>query len=146
MSASIDLSFQNTTMRPVTKITILGVRLGVIALIAYWLLIFVGTHLPTVPEIAANVSDKAKHFVAFFGLGTLLCYITNSRQLVKRFTTIGLVGMLYAGIDETTQHFVAGRQPDVMDFAADSAGLWIAIGLYALARVFVERFRRPAPL
>jgi hypothetical protein len=133
-------------MRPVTKITILGVRLGVIALIGYWLLIFLGTHLPTVPGIAANISDKAKHFVAFFGLGTLMCYITNSRHLVKRFGAIGLIGMLYAAIDETTQHFVAGRQPDVLDFVADSAGLWIAIGLYAFVRIFVERYRRPVPL
>jgi VanZ family protein len=128
-------------MRPITKITILGVRLGVIALLAYWLLIFVGTHLPRVPDIVPGLGDKSKHFVAFFGLGLLLCYVTNSRDLVKRFGTIGLIGMSYAALDELTQNFVVGRQPDLMDFIADTIGLWCAIGGYAFARIFVERWR-----
>ncbi len=131
-------------MRPITRITILGVRLAVIALIVYWLLIFVGTHLPKVPGIAPQVSDKLKHFVAFFGLGALLCYVTNSRHLVRRFGTIGIVGMTYAALDELTQNLVRGRVADIMDFAADSAGLWCAIACYALARIFVERQRRMA--
>ncbi len=129
-------------MRPVTRITILGVRLGVIALIAYWLLIFAGTHVPKMPDIGAEVSDKFTHFVAFFGLGALLCYVTNSRHLVWRFAIIGLIGMTYAALDELTQTLVAGRQADVMDFIADCAGLCSAIALYAIARIFVERTRQ----
>jgi VanZ family protein len=141
MSVHPALSIQSTAMRPITKITILGVRLAVIALIVYWLLIFTGTHLPTVPDIGVRLNDKIKHFVAFFGLGTLLCYVTNSRQLIQRFGCIGLIGMTYAALDELTQKLVAGRTADVMDFAADSAGLWSAIAVYAFARVFVERWR-----
>ena len=128
-------------MRPITKITILGVRLAVIALIGYWLLIFVGTHVPRLPDIAHNVGDKPMHFVAFFGLGAILCYVTNSRHLVQRFAAIGLIGMTYAALDELTQNLVSGRVADIMDFAADSAGIWSAIACYAIARVFVERRR-----
>ena len=31
--------------------------------------------------------------------------------------------MAYAAIDEITQNFIPGRYPDVLDFAADAAGL-----------------------
>ena len=42
---------QGSTMRPVTKITILGLRLGVVALAVYWAVIFLGTHLPAAVSI-----------------------------------------------------------------------------------------------
>ena len=132
-------------MRPVTKITILGVRLAVIALAFYWLLIFAGTHLPKVPDIATSLNDKVKHFAAFFGLATLLCYVTTSRQLVKRFVAIGIVAMVYAALDEMTQSFIPGRTPDVMDFVADSVGVWSAIACYVVARKVFPALTWPEP-
>ena len=121
-------------MRPVTKISVFGVRLAIVVLAAYWLVIFIGTHLPATVEIAGHTNDKVKHFSAFFVLGGLLCYVTNSPHWFLRFTTIGLAGMAYAAIDEWTQNFVPGRVPDVMDFAADSAGLWCAIAIYLVGK------------
>ena len=118
-------------MRPVTKISFFGVRLAVIVLAAYWIAIFTGTHLPDVLDFSPRVNDKAKHFTAFFGLAFLMCYVTNSANFLKRFGTIASVCMLYAAVDEITQGFVRGRQPDVYDFVADSIGVWIAIGCYA---------------
>ncbi len=126
-------------MQPVTKITILGFRLGVVVLAVYWGMIFLGTHLPAVLDISPQVSDKAKHFAAFMGLGLMMCYVTNSRRTGRRFGGIALAGMAYAAIDELTQHFVPGRVPDVMDFVADSAGLCTAIGIYVTARCLVNR-------
>ena len=137
-------------MQPVTKITVLGVRLAIVALVFYWLLMFTGTHLAAstlevADSLAPKVSDKVKHFAAFFLLGTLLCYVTNSDRWLRRFFSIGLVGMLYAGIDEYTQRFVPGRYPDFYDFVADSLGLWTAIIAYMLAKVLFgsweSRFR-----
>ncbi len=122
-------------MRPVTKITILGLRLGVVVLIAYWGIIFVGTHLPAVADISPKVNDKAKHFVAFFGLATLMCYVTNSDRLWLRFGSIALLVMAYAAADEFTQQFVPGRYADVMDFVADSIGALSAIACYLIARL-----------
>ncbi len=74
-------SMERADMRPVTKITIFGFRLAIVVLAAYWLCIFVGTHLPNMGEIVDlrfEVNDKVKHFSAFFLLGGLLCYVTNS--------------------------------------------------------------------
>ena len=124
-------------MRPITKITVFGFRLAIVVLAFYWLAIFIGTHLPNVTvmfEGAPPVNDKVKHFTAFFFLGSLLCYVTNSRRWFRRFMLIGLAGMVYAAVDEITQNFVPGRYPDVMDFCADTAGLWTAIALYVSAK------------
>lgn len=142
MSVHTAIPNESPSMRPVTKITILGVRLAVIALIAYWLLIFVGTHLPHARDFAPDVGDKSKHFTAFFGLGVLLCYVTNSRHLVLRFAIIAAIGITYAAVDELTQNLVRGRVADVWDFVADVAGLLSAIALYSFARLFVERWRQ----
>lgn len=126
-------------MQPVTKITIFGFRLAVVVLASYWLLIFVGTHLPAAADFSPGVNDKLKHFSAFFFLGTLLCYVTNSTNWFRRFMTIGLAAMAYAALDEMTQRFVPGRVPSVMDFVADSAGVWSAIGIYVIAKMIVAR-------
>lgn len=125
---------QQADMQPVTKITIFGFRMAVAVLAAYWLAIFIGTHLPANLDISPRVNDKVKHFSAFFLLATLLCYVTTSPRSFRRFTTIGLVGMAYAAIDEMTQYFVSGRDPSGFDFLADSAGIWTAIGIYLIAR------------
>ena len=131
-------------MRPVTKITVFGVRLGIAALAVYWTLIFVGTHLPGVSQIAPPVNDKIQHFGAFFLLGTLLCYVTTSQRWLVRFSMIGLVGMGYAALDEMTQQLIPGRYPDVRDFIADSIGLWSAIALYLAAKIVYEARKRVA--
>ena len=127
-------------MQPVTKISVLGVRLAIMVLGLYWLMMFTGTHLAaSTLEVADSfgpqVSDKVKHFGAFFVLGTLLCYVTNSDRWLRRFISIGVLGMAYAGIDEYTQRFVPGRYPDVADFVADSLGLWTAIIAYIIAKL-----------
>ncbi len=122
-------------MRPVTKITVFGFRLGLVALACYWIAIFVGTHLPaSVIMVGAATNDKVKHFTAYFLLGLLLCYVTNSQKWTYRFLAIGVAGMAYAAIDEFTQQFVPGRFADVNDFIADALGLWLAISLYVLAK------------
>ncbi len=127
-------------MRPVTKISLFGVRLAILALIAYWILIFAGTHLPKLPNFAPDISDKIKHFAAFFGLATLLCYVTNSANLLRRFSFILVICIVYAAVDELTQGFVRGRVPDVLDFAADAFGVTLATGIYAGCRVVADTY------
>lgn len=130
-------------MRPVTRIKILGIRLGVIALTVYWITIFIGTHLPDVPDVVSLVNDKVKHFAAFFGLTTLLCYVSSRqkrekntlwRGAAKRFGAVAAVALAYAAIDEWSQRFVAGRHPDILDFLADAAGIASAIAVYLAMR------------
>ncbi|TWT50328.1 VanZ like family protein [Rubripirellula amarantea] len=121
-------------MRPVTKISIVGIRLAILVLAVYWIGIFTGTHLPKFADFSPDVNDKVKHFSAFFGLATLLCYVTTSPKLWKRFSIIAVVCMSYAAIDEITQGLVPGRVPDFRDFCADTLGILTAISLYATAR------------
>jgi VanZ family protein len=136
-------SIESLEMRPVTKIKILGLRLATVTLAAYWLMIFVGTHQPSILDPTPSlINDKVKHFTAFFLLGGMMCYVTNSRRWLRRFATIGLLGMAYGAIDEVTQHFVPGRYPDKFDFLADAAGVWTAIGIYVAAKYCYELSRR----
>lgn len=121
-------------MRPVTKISILGVRLAVLALAGYWILIFTGTHLPSMAQVSPDVSDKVKHFAAFFGLAMLMCYVTSSDRYVRRFGGIAAIAMTYAAFDEWTQSFVPSRTADPYDFLADTAGIWSAIAVYVIAK------------
>ena len=82
--------------------------------------------------------------MGFFALGTLMCYVTTSQNWLRRFSSIGLIGMAYGAIDEWTQQFVPGRTPDPYDYLADAAGLWCAIGIYVLAKVCYQRIRGSA--
>lgn len=95
---------------------------------AYWIAMFVGTHIPN-PEaiIGPEVSDKLLHFVAYFGLASLL--IGRRRLLASQWPTprqlsrlLILVGV-YAAVDELLQ-LVPGinRHADVWDALADGAG------------------------
>jgi len=127
-------------MQSVTQISVLGLRLGVVVLLCFWTAMAIGTHLPTTLDFSPDISDKVKHFSAFFGLATLLCYVTTSSKLVGRFAAILLVCSLYAAIDEWTQQYVAGRVCDVWDFVADVAGATSAIVVYASVR-YVARQR-----
>lgn len=128
-------------MQPVTRLRIFGIRLGLIVLGLYWLLLFTGTHLPKIPSIIPTTNDKVMHFSAFFGLATLLCYCTNSRKTFKRFGIIIAVCLVYAIFDELTQSLVRGRESDWLDFVADSAGTFCAVGFYALGRAVWMRNR-----
>ena len=130
---------RSSAMRPVTKITILGIRLGVVVLGAYWLMIFVGTHLPSSLDFSPKTGDKVKHFGAFFVLGILMSYVTTSPRLVLRFSLIMAIGVGYAIIDELTQHFIPRRVPDVYDVVADTLGLLSAIGCYLVLRYFFKK-------
>ena len=129
-------------MRPVTHFKLFGVRLGVVVLTLYWVAIFTGTHLPDVLDFSPRIYDKAKHFAAFFGLTTLLCYVTNSRRLILRFTMVALVCLTYAASDEVTQSFVVGRVADFHDFLADALGGGCAIAVYVSLRLVMESNRK----
>src|SRR6056297_1800682 len=127
-------SIETLSMQPVTKIKLLGYRLAVLALVVYWIAIFTGTHLPSWADYSPDVNDKTKHFGSFFVLAMLLCYITNSDKLFRRFGTIAAVTLSYAIFDELTQQFVPGRTADVWDVAADAAGIFTAIAVYLVGR------------
>lgn len=133
-------------MRSITKLTLLGFRLAVVLLAAYWVMIAVGTHLPVTLDYSPKWNDKWKHFLAYAGLTFLLCYVTNSRRLVRRFATIAAVVLVYAAIDELTQAFIPKRVPDRYDFLADACGMTTVLIPYALASHWIRKTSFKSPI
>lgn len=139
LSTQIFMRFSTQSRTYVTLIETVSalIRIGCI-LGVYWLAIFIATHLPSqsMPVVA---SDKLAHLVAFSGLGFLLTWaVSRTGRSVRwqafRVLTIALV---YASIDEWSQRFVAGRQPDLEDVLADVLGAGVGlIGFYLIRSLY----------
>lgn len=89
----------------------------------YWL-----SSRPTVPAPEIPNVDKLAHFGAYAVLGALLAFAAF-RTGVPVAAAV-LIGVLYGASDEIHQMFVPGRSPDVLDWAADAAGVITACYLY----------------
>jgi VanZ family protein len=98
---------------------------ALIALPAYWVLLFAATHYPRV-RIPGEIphGDKLIHFAAFGLLALLFWQFGKARgPLGPRFVWIAAAILIpYAGLDEWLQQFV-GRFTDLMDFIANTAGI-----------------------
>lgn len=129
-------------MPRLTRITICGIRLATYALLVYWITIFVGTHLPrdiAEEELARleafKLNDKSLHFIAYFGLGFLLCWALPAKLALSQRLAIAVgIGIAYAAFDEWSQRFVPGRVPGLDDFIADSGGFLAGVLLFILIR------------
>ena len=111
---------------------------------AYWLALFVMTHLPVDPD-PANKSrfpvDKVVHAAAFFGLTLLLAAaVATWRPPVTWPVLVTILGVLavYAVVDEISQGLIRYRVPDWRDWLADmlgaAAGLAVFVGASRLAK------------
>jgi VanZ family protein len=111
-------------------------RAALVALPAYWVLLFVATHYPRV-QIPGEIpsSDKLAHFGAFGLLAFLFWRFARARgQLTKRFVWIaGAVLIAYAALDEYLQQFF-GRYTDLNDFIANTAGIVAVLAALELHR------------
>ena len=96
----------------------------------YWLSLFIGTHLPRVPQVLAEQGDKTLHFCAYAGLASLLlawrisCGLVSMRTVLLLFVIVAAYGVM----DETTQPLV-GRFCDLEDWIADIMGASIAMAV-----------------
>ena len=106
-----------------------SVRRALLAiLVIYWISMYVGTHVPTLPSVIADHADKLIHCCAYGGLAFLLILAIGSRRSVT-FRQLIFVWLFVAGygvFDEVTQPLV-GRHADFVDWVADIFGA--AIGL-----------------
>ena len=95
-----------------------------IALVLYWLIAFLGTHIP-IPAgvIPRGGGDKVLHFGGYTILASLLMGLRASRgpfgwhSVVMRWIVLAV----YGAFDEVTQQLV-GRHADVADWCADLLG------------------------
>lgn len=83
---------------------------------------------PRLPGPEIPNFDKVAHFGAYAILGALLAFAAH-RSRVSVLVAVA-VGVLYGASDEVHQMFVPGRSPDVLDWAADAAGVVTACYLY----------------
>ncbi len=130
-----------------------SVRRVLIAVLAtYWISMYVGTHVPTLPSVIAEHADKLLHCCAYGGLAFLLILAIGSRQPIT-FRQLVFVWFLVAGygvFDEVTQPLV-GRHADLVDWVADifgaAIGLLIGWPIAARGETWVRRIlRMPKPV
>ena len=123
------------------RATIHGLRIAIVALFVYWVLLFIGTHMPANRLLASmHQSDKVLHFGAFAGLSFLMAWAipTNMHKLYRNTLLAAFVTVAYAGLDELLQ-IPVGRTADWKDFYADCIGIGIGLLAYTLARAFIFR-------
>lgn len=113
--------------------------LRVTLLLAYWCLLFIGTHLPGRVVPSGLGSDKFLHFTAFAGLSFLLAWvIAPLRPTLRAMGLTLLIAIGYAALDEWTQSFVPHRHSDVRDWIADGVGALIGLCAYMVTWVFAN--------
>ena len=112
-------------------------KLTIISLVFYWPTLFILAHIP-IPLLVrrAGVSDKCLHFLAYLILTFLLWFaISPDKKVNWRRATVWWVLFVVAGYgvaDELLQSYVIGRGSDVMDFAANLAGMLTGLILFSL--------------
>lgn len=94
------------------------------AAVIFWL-----SSRSTVPAPGIPNVDKVAHFGAYALLGGLLAFAADRSRLP--LSLAAAIGILYGASDEIHQMFVPGRSPDVLDWAADVAGVALACLLYS---------------
>ena len=108
-------------------------RLWRILFPAYWVGLFVATHIPKVPEPIAPVLefDKLVHAAAYLilaALGWRAWPATQARRTWRRAATWAAVFLAYAVADELLQE-LTGRHCELADWAADAVGVFLGLGV-----------------
>lgn len=96
--------------------------------LAWAAVIFFLSSRHTLPSPDVPNFDKAAHFGAYGLLGGLLAFAARRSGLSVLVAVA--IGVLYGASDEIHQMYVPGRSPDVLDWAADAAGVATACFLY----------------
>ena len=108
-----------------------------LALLVYWPVMFVVTHIPQISRwvAKAQVSDKTAHFIAYLVLTFLWWFTISPYTKVKwKKPTVWwslLVIVWYGAFDEYSQSFF-GRNADVSDFLANLASVLAALVLLSI--------------
>ncbi len=114
--------------------------------LAWAVLLFLVSHQPTLPSLAASFWDKFLHFGAYAVLGFLLVpALTKSAAstTISRGILAFCLGSAYGASDEFHQAFVPGRSSDVGDWVADTLGaafgVLTAMLFFRFYRAYLDR-------
>jgi len=119
-----------------------------IVLILWTIIMLTLSSLPDfqAPELFPKYSDKIVHLIEYMIWGILFLLMLKQEdriQNVWRALFIMLIfGVILGILDEFHQMFVSGRNADIIDLIADSAGLAIAMILF---RIFYRKPRYYLP-
>jgi len=110
-------------------------RLFLLLALAWMALLFYLSHQPglNTPMLFSG-QDKVLHAAVYAVLALLLLAAQPRQEQGYSWRQLGisaLIASLYGLSDEIHQYFIPGRSPDVLDWAADSAGALIAASLLA---------------
>lgn len=119
-------------------------QFALVTLAAYWLLLFVLTHLPDLPvEGGFSSADKVAHLCAYAILAWLAAMALRVWQV--RLPAILLIvllgGAAYGAVDEVLQGFT-GRETEVYDWVADVIGLTAGLLLFLATHRMLRRVYR----
>ena len=134
------------------RATINGLRIAIVALLFYWTLLFIGTHIPANAVLGKlHASDKLLHAAAFAGLAFLMAWAisTDRTRIHKNTVFAAIVCVIYAAVDEILQ-IPVGRTADWKDFVADCVGICMGLSTYTIARAMLIKaewnlFATPPP-
>jgi len=122
------------------RATINGIRIAIVALLFYWILLFIGTHIPPDSKLLAKIhgNDKVFHALAFAGLSFLMAWAipTDKARLHRNTLLAAFAIVVYAAMDELLQ-IPVGRTADWNDFVADCIGVLIGLTIYTIARAII---------
>jgi VanZ family protein len=130
--------------KPVAKIAaqrnLMTIRLRYIfiaALVLYWPVAFLLTHIAQVPGfiLRTQMSDKTMHYLGYLGLVFLWWFsvFPAQRPSIRRlpFWITFAVLAIYGGLDEWLQGFTH-RTPDVWDWTADMSGVLTGLIIFGV--------------
>lgn len=121
--------------------------LFVVLAAAYWVVLFVLTHLPSVTLPDITLIDKICHATAYatlaFAIGSVLTIWRGYQPRLPIW--IWTIAVSYGALDEYTQQFVQNRTCDILDLTADAIGATFGLALLHTCVIFARRhFQRPA--
>ena len=118
-------------------------RLFLIALLLYWIALFIGTHLSLDEGLVIdedNILDKFMHVGAFAGLTFLYFFsvMIGRRLSIPRYFLWLLPLVIYGALDEVTQP-LTGRECDILDWYSDLAGIPLGLAMALLSQRFFKK-------
>lgn len=90
-----------------------------------------------------GISDKIEHAAAYAVLAALALRSAGLFASAAVWTRVLLAVSAFGAADEWHQRFIPGRQPDVLDWAADSTGALVACGAMLALRLTLPRRELP---
>jgi len=121
--------------------------LRISVVIFYMVLMFSLSSIPgqTLASMDIPFYDKLLHLIEYTIFGVIASWALVVKpelsEFPRRLVAVLILGCGYAFIDEMYQYFVPERSSDILDFAADVAGIILGLTLYLIYNKWISRLR-----